>query len=122
MILEKLASSALGYLVTAILKSKGGQQAADETSVALWDWVSPIFLKDDEAIEDLKKEPNDKDNQQEVALKIKKHLKKNPESENGLKALLEKLEASDEKPASLQIIQTHSGTGDNVGGNKITNG
>lgn len=119
MVLETLAATTIGYLISNIQKSKGGQQAADELSTALWEWVRPIFLKDEEPIKDLKENPEDQDNQHLVALKIKQHLKKNPEDQVSLKNLLEKLEASDQSPASVKITQTHYGSGDNIGRDKV---
>lgn len=116
--ISTLIPAALGYLVSAIKKSKGGQEASDELSSAIWEWVRPIFLKDDEPLEDLKKDPDNPVNQQDVGTKIQKHLDKNPEAQTSLEALLEKLEKGGEKPASVSIQQTHYGTGDNVGGDK----
>ena len=60
------------------------------------------------------------DNQQEVSIKIKKHIKNNPEEAKALEQLLEKLGNTGAIPS--QIKQTHYGTGDNVGGDKIING
>lgn len=111
-------STTLGYLVSAIKKSKGGQQASDELSTAIWEWVRPIFLKDDEPLEDLKKDPDNPINQQDVGTKIQKYLAKNPDAQASLEALLEKLKKAGENPAAVSIKQTHYGTGDNVGGDK----
>lgn len=119
--IQALTSGALGYLVSAIKKSKGGQQAGDELSTAIWEWIRPIFLKDDEPLEDLKKEPDSSTNQHDVGIKIQKYLEKNPDALSPLKDLLDKLEKGGEKPASVSIIQTHSGSGDNVGGDKNVN-
>lgn len=125
MAIEALIASMLGYLVANIKKSKGGKKAADEMSTAIWDWVSPIFLKDnkeDEALTDLKADPDDPDNQDGARVKIKKYIKKNPSEEAKLRNLITKLEASDEQSASIKIVQNHSGTGDNIAGNQINYG
>ena len=121
MVLETLIGSAVGYLVSSIKKSKGGKQAGDELSTAIWEWVRPLFLKDDEPLTDLKDAPDDQDNQQRVALKIKTHIKKNPDAEGELKAILEKLQAEGEEPAQIKITQTHYSSGDNIGRDKIVN-
>ena len=118
MALETVIATTIGYLVSSIKNSKGGQQAADEVSSSIWNWIRPIFLKDDEPLEDLKKEPDNPVNQQDVGTKIQKYLSKNPEAVSSLEALLEKLEKAGEKPASVSIKQTHYGKGDNVGGDK----
>lgn len=120
MALETLATTALGYLISSIKKSEGGKQASKEMSTAIWEWIRPIFLKDEEPINDLKNDPDDADNQNDVATKIKKHLKKNPESQAPLEQILKELAESGEKPAPT-VIQNHYGTGDNIVGDKIIN-
>jgi hypothetical protein len=47
MLLETLIASAAGYIVKGIQESKAGKTAADELSVAIWEWIRPVFLKDD---------------------------------------------------------------------------
>lgn len=47
MVLETLIASAAGYILKGIQESKAGKQAAEETSVAIWQWIRPIFLEDD---------------------------------------------------------------------------
>ena len=124
MVLETLIGSTVGYLVSSIKKSKGGKQAAEEISVAVWEWIRPLFLKDeeeDEAITDLKESPDDEDNQQAVAIKIKKHLKKNPDAQTELQDILKELQEKGEEPAQIKITQTHHGSGDNIGRDKIVN-
>lgn len=118
MALETLAATAVGYLVAAIKKSKGGQQAAEELSTSVWEWMRPLFLKDEEPLNDLKQDPEDVDNQQEVQAKVKKDLKKHPERLKELELILEKLQLEGQAPATTIIQQTHSGSGDNVGGDK----
>ncbi|KAA3621835.1 MAG: hypothetical protein DWQ02_27035 [Bacteroidetes bacterium] len=91
-------------------------------STAIWDWVRPLFLKDDEPITDLKADPDDQDNQEAVAIKVKKHLKKNPDASGDLESIIKALQEAGEEPSSVKITQIHYGTGDNVGGDKIVNG
>jgi hypothetical protein len=47
MVLETLIASAAGYIIKGLKDSKGGKQAQDETSVAIWNWIRPLFLEDD---------------------------------------------------------------------------
>ncbi|MDX1942520.1 MAG: hypothetical protein SFU99_18290 [Saprospiraceae bacterium] len=98
MVIETLVTTFLGYLVGNIKKSKGATQAGDELSTAIWKWVRPIFLKDDEPLKDLQANPDAETNQKEVAVKIEKHLAKNPTEVPALEALLQQLAASGEKP------------------------
>ena len=124
MVLETLIGSAIGYLVSSVKKSKGGAQAADEMSTAIWDWIRPLFLKDekeDEALMDLKADPDDQDNQDAVAIKLKKYLKKNPEAQTVLETIIRELQEKGVEPAQVKISQTHYGTGDNIGRDKIVN-
>jgi len=122
MIPETLIASAVGYLVSNIKSSKTGKQAGEEMSCAIWDWVRPIFLKDDEPLTDLQSNPDDSDNQTEVGLKIKKHLKKHPDAQRELEAAIATMKAQGETPVQVKFTQYHSGTGDNIGRDKIVNG
>jgi hypothetical protein len=86
-----LATAAVGYLISEIKGSKGVKLAGDEMSSAIWQWVRPLFLKDDTPIQDLIKDPESKLNQEEVALKIKKYLTSNPQEVETLTKMLEKV-------------------------------
>ncbi|MDX1940178.1 MAG: hypothetical protein SFU99_06470 [Saprospiraceae bacterium] len=98
MVIETLVTTFLGYLVGNIKKSKGAEQAGDELSTALWKWIRPIFLKDEEPLKALQANPDDTANQKEVAVKIEQHLNKNPEALSQFEVLVKQLEASGEKP------------------------
>lgn len=111
-----LATAAVTWLIANIKNSKGAEKASSEVSTAIWDWVRPIFLKDDEPLKDLEVSPDNTDNQQEVTLKVKKYLEKNPNEVASLTALL-KNEGVDK---TYRINQQHFGTGDNIGRDKIT--
>ena len=122
MAISSLVLSAVSYLAGSISKSKGGKTAGDEFSEALWNWVRPIFIKDDEPLEELKAKPDDSNNQTMVALKVEKFLEKNEGEVKTLQDILAKLKGSESKKAGVNITQTHFGSGDNVGGNKIVKG
>ena len=108
MVIETMVGAALGYLVKSIKESKGAEKAADEMSTAVWEWIRPIFLtddKEDEALTDLKNEPDDADNQKMVEAMMKKYLKKNPEKAAALEAALKAEEAQTGfSPGSVNII------------------
>lgn len=97
--MEALIGTFLGYLISNIKKSKGAQKAGDELSTAIWDWVHPIFLKDEKPLKDLQDNPDAEGNQKEVAIKVKEHLANHPAEVSQLETLLQRLQASDEKPA-----------------------
>lgn len=46
MVLETLAATAAGYILTALVKSEGAKTAGKELSTALWQWVRPLLLED----------------------------------------------------------------------------
>lgn len=112
-----LATTAVTYLITSLKNSKGGSDAADELSTSIWTWIKPIFLKDDEPLKDLEKNPDNEDNKNEVLIKIKKYLEKNPNAALNFEKIIDKLNNNFQH----QINQQHYGSGDNIAGNKIIN-
>lgn len=93
MVAETLVATLMGYLIKTCKDSKGAGKALDELSEAAWNWVRPIFLKDDEPLKDLQNDPDDSINQQMVDAMIKKHLKNNPDELAGLQVLVDKINA-----------------------------
>ena len=85
-----LAASAVKFIVSQIKKSKGGKNATDEMSQAIWEWLRPIFLRDDEPLNDLKQNPDDELNQKEIELKIQKYLLKHPQESDKLQNIIQK--------------------------------
>jgi len=116
--METVLASIMGYLIAGVKNNETLSNANKEISEAIWNWVRPLFLKDEDPIIDFSADPDDKDNQKEVEIKIKKHLKKNPNDINYISDILKKTSTD-----SLKNIQTlsqiHYGTGDNIGGDKI---
>lgn len=96
MVLETLIGSTVGYLVSSIKKSKGGKQAGDEMSVAIWEWIRPIFLKevdDKEALKKLEEQPDKEENKQAVAQSLQSYLQQHPEQVAELEILVTKAKA-----------------------------
>lgn len=122
MAIETLSATAIGYLLSSIKNSKGATQASDELTSSIWEFIRPIFLKDDEPIEDLKKDPESKLNQTIVSSKIQKFLEKNPNEIKNLEEILTKLKEEDVPFNGIKITQNHSGSGDNIGRDKIVKG
>lgn len=119
MAISTLVLSTVSYLAGSLAKGSGAKTASDEFTEALWAWVRPIFIKDDEPLKDFESLPKDSMNQTDVALKIEKYLSKNPDKIGELKTLIEHLEKNKSNKESVKISQIHYGSGDNVAGDKI---
>lgn len=89
--MKALVATLIGYLARTVKDSKVAEGAIDELAQATWNWIRPIFLKDDEPITDLKKDPEDTVNLQLVEATVIKHLRNNPDRIEELKALVEKI-------------------------------
>jgi len=115
-----LAAAAVTYLVASIKKSKGFEKASEEMSLGLWNWVRPLFIKDDTPLIDLKDDPDNDTNQKEVELKITKYIQKNEENKNSLLVILENLKQQgiDVGSTTNIISQYHYGEGDIIGRDK----
>ena len=84
-----MIAAAAGYVVNEIKKSKGAQQASDELSTAIWEWMRPLFLKDDETLTQKIEEDPDK-YQGALELAIEKKAQNDTEFSKQLYELLEK--------------------------------
>lgn len=92
MVLEKLSASAVGFLANSLKNSKGGTQAADEMTVAIWEWIRPIFLKEvegDAALEMLKAQPEDSEARASVQQTLVQYLQQHPQRASELKDLMQ---------------------------------
>jgi len=97
------------------------KSATNQSVKDIWEKVRYIFIEEIEAEE----------NDAEAQVAIRSNLRKQVEQDKGLKQELERLlTASDlierlsknKKGSTTNIVnQTHSGSGDNIGGNKIQN-
>ena len=115
-----MIQSLLGYFINIIKGSKGMANASDEMSLAIWNWMRPIFLKDDiesKPLVDLKADPENDLNIQSAMIEIQKYLRENPNKESELINLLEQLKTSGLKSANISM--NHFGQGDIVGRDKI---
>lgn len=142
MITTAMITAAATYAVNEIKNSKGGQQAADELSTGIWGWIRPIFLKDEKKLVE-KLEENPEKFQTALELKIEEKAEEDEGFAEKLTTLLKEAAAKGIKSNTTTITgndnqvfqdvsnskisidksvtQTHSGTGDNVGKNKIIN-
>ena len=122
MAISSLVLTALSYLAGSIKESDGVKNAKNELSQSLWEWVRPIFLVDEEPLNELKANPEDDIIQTEIASKMERYIRKHPNKESELKKLIESFKHSESKTNPIQVSQVHSGSGDNVAGNKIVKG
>ena len=93
MILEigTLAATVVGYIIGGVKNSKGAEKASEEVSVAIWKWIRPIFLKKDEdLVEEIETNPDDKNMHTEIQNKIERLAKKDPEFAQELEQWLKK--------------------------------
>lgn len=119
--ISAIALKAVSYLIGTFSNSSGAKTAKSEFSDALWNWIRPIFIKDDEPLKDLEANSQNEINQAEVALKIDKYLSKNEGEIAKLTELLTLLESKNLPKSNISVSQIHSGSGDNIAGNKIVN-
>ena len=57
--LYDLASLAGGYILKALANSEGAKTAGKEFSLAIWNWLRPIFLKEEpELVEEVEQNPS----------------------------------------------------------------
>lgn len=112
-----LSAAAVTYLISTLKKSKGFEKASEELSTAIWDWVRPIFLKDEEPLKDFENEPEIELNQKEIEVKIQKHISQNEPAKLELEEIIKMFQSKGEQ-AQIVVNQVHHGSGDNIGRDK----
>ncbi|MFK8006571.1 MAG: hypothetical protein AB8H03_09375 [Saprospiraceae bacterium] len=121
--MEALALAAVGYLVKAIKDHKELDKFQNDFVGATVNWIRPLFLRDDDTekdqLKDLKDKPDSASKQTAVKAEIQEYLEENPDKAKELQSLIDQLNKADIPPAGINITQTHYGSGDNVGGDKI---
>jgi hypothetical protein len=120
-IAKPIFTSEVGRKITADFKD-----AFTETAVELWEKISSLFIevvdeeeKPKKAVKNLRANENDADAEKFIKGKIEEALYENDDLKAQIEAILAKQEAKAE--VAKIINQTHSGSGDNVAGDKITN-
>jgi hypothetical protein len=117
--MEALSLAALGYVIKSIKNSKGGKQATDDLSSAIWNWIRPVFVIDDkEIVADFEDDPDDQDIQTEFQLKLKRKIKKEPDFAEKLSQLVEQAQSVSGNITGATINQNNT-YGDNIGRDKI---
>ncbi|MGC4038407.1 MAG: hypothetical protein QM764_20755 [Chitinophagaceae bacterium] len=113
-----VATQALAFLSPYL--AKGGEAIASGLGKDLWELIKKPFRSDKEKklVDDLQQKPGDLEQRGMVKQKLSEKLEEDPELLKELVAVIGKLQQAGNV---ANITQTHSGTGDNVGGNKIIN-
>ena len=144
-----IIGSIVGYLGSQLKKNKSISGFISEFTEATVNWIKPLFLKDDGSLQKemqkLKENPESEAKQNAVKAMLESEVEDNPEAINYLQEIHDKLNEKDDDYqkihneinvtgnynkvyqniknstiADSSVNQKHSGSGDNVAGNKIT--
>lgn len=110
--------------ILPVLKSKSVKtnkvdfaEAIDNEKLLMWKKISSLFIKE-EVFDDLRSSPENKVYRKGFEYVLTKKLEGNNKLANDLLEIL----SNSRKGGETKIVnQTHSGSGDNVGGDKILN-
>jgi hypothetical protein len=138
------------YVGTQLAKNESLSGFFNDFTAETVNWIKPLFLKEDgtlqKEVEKLKNNPTDT-KKQRVELILQDELEDNPNAEQYIKEIFEKISETDEGGKIVNNItnsknvvtgninaggninigdkntttQNHSGNGDNIGGNKMIN-
>lgn len=119
-------STIVGYLAKKLKDNKSIQGFFDDFTEATVNWIKPIFIREDgspkDSLKDLQENPDSKAQQNVVKGNLEVALEKNPQAASFLQDMLKVIREKDPTaPQGNIITQYHTGSGDNVGGNKIVN-
>ena len=143
-----LISTAVGYLAKKLKDNKSIQGFFDDFTEATVNWIKPIFIREDgtpkDVVKNLQEKPASPARQEAVKSTLAVAVEDNPQAEFMLREMLKVIQRKE--PSFIKtntitttgdgnktyqdissstitdnsITQKHSGTGDNVGGNKKT--
>lgn len=66
-----ITTAAFSTIINSLLSTKGGKEAKDEFSSAVWNWIKPLLIKEDEQlVKDLEEKPDDEKLQKKLQLKL----------------------------------------------------
>lgn len=110
-------SVAVTAIATYLANSKGGQQAQDELTSGIWNWIKPLFIKEDEEfVKELEAKPDNSDLIKELELKLKRKAAKDEELAGKLQDFVNSI---NQHSSGSQVNITQSNIhGDNIGGDK----
>lgn len=112
------------YLAKKLADNKGISSFFNDFTDASVAWIKPVFLTDEgkekELIQDLIADPNEPLNKVAIETAIAKAVKKNPDAEQLLQEMAKVIQQNEPSLGTHNTInQHHSGSGDNVGRDKI---
>jgi hypothetical protein len=115
-----IVSQALTFLAPFL--TKGGEELVSGAAKDLWQLIKKPFTTDKEKqlLRGLEKSPGDLEQRGMVKLKLTEKLDEDPHLLNEIVSLLAKLQSQQGAKTSVGI-QHHTGSGDNVAGDKIIN-
>lgn len=113
----------VSYLGSQLKKNKSVNDFINEFTSESVKWIKPLFLKDDNSlqkeVQKLSEKPDSETKQNAVKAMLASELEDNPEAEKFIIDMYKKINKIDEGEKKVKIInQTHTGSGDNVGGDK----
>jgi len=84
----------IGAAAGAVANTEGAKKVKKELSVAVWDYIRPIFLKDDpeegkKQLAQVEAAPDSAESQELIKSKLTEHLADNPESAKQLQQILQ---------------------------------
>ncbi|MCF2491516.1 hypothetical protein [Dyadobacter sp. CY347] len=119
-------SAIVTYLAKKLKDNDSVQSFFEDFTTATVNWIKPIFIQDDgtpkDVLKDLQKKPDSIVKQDFAKSAIASALEDNVNADALLQELINQLQKNDPKAQYGNIItQHHSGSGDNVGGDKTVN-
>ena len=117
-------STVVGYLAKKLKDNPSIQGFFDDFTTATVNWIKPIFIREDgspeKALKDLQEKPDSVPRQDAVKGSLVVALEDNPQALASLQEMLKIIQQKDPTAPKGNIInQHHSGSGDNVGGDKV---
>ena len=75
-----LAAAAAGYILKALSKTEGAKTASKELSTAIWEWMRPIFLKEQpELVEEVEQKPPTTETEKRLTQAIEQKAASDPQ-------------------------------------------
>lgn len=90
-------AAAASYIINEIKNSKGGKKASDEMSIAIWDWVKPVFLKEgkEKLVDKLENDKNEEEYLKTIELALEEIVESNESFKNRLEKEIKEIAKSD---------------------------
>ena len=143
-----MISAVVGYLAKKLKDNKSIDDFFNDFTEATVNWIKPVFIKQDqpkEILENLQKDPTDELNQRDAITSIERLIRQDPSTLKLLEQMVTTIEKKDPEVTQANTLsitgssnktyqdinsssitdnsikQSHSGSGDNIGRDKISN-